>query len=200
MMRRSPTLLVCALTALLGAGPAVAQSEGVGGDDVIEVVGVEYAYQGLPTEVPAGTSLGFRNDGSEVHELLVYRVNDGVDAALEELLAMPEEEVAGLVELVGEGPLIAMPGALAEGSVPLEREGRYAVVCFIPQGLSAELFEALPTAAGPGDLTPELQAAPPHVALGMVQEFAVAAADGSASADPGVGAVPGTDPPSDGGS
>jgi len=60
-----------------------------------------------------------------------------------------------------------------------------------------EIFGSLPDDAGLEDLPPELQDAPPHLAIGMVQEFAVAAADGSASADFGVDAAAGTDPPSD---
>lgn len=146
-------------------------------DEVLEVVGVDYAYEGLPASVPAGTSLVFANAGEEVHELAVFRVEDGVTATMEELLAMEDAEAAGLVELIGGFPLIAGPGSTAEGTIVLERPGRYAVVCFIPQGLSdIGLLEGVGPDTDPADLPPALQellANPPHVALGMGQEFVV---------------------------
>ena len=35
----------------------------------VEVIGVEYAFQGLPTSLPADTELGFTNAGAEVHDV-----------------------------------------------------------------------------------------------------------------------------------
>jgi hypothetical protein len=155
----------------------------------VEVGGVEYAYTGLPTSLPAGTELTFRNDGAELHELVVVRIADGVTESIGELLAMEAEGrdplAEGLVELVGGGPLIANPGELAEGSLPLEREGNYAALCFIPQGFVPSELEALgvtPDMLGPDTdpttLSPEVQAImanPPHLAAGMIQEFVVTA-------------------------
>lgn len=195
-MRRVRALRSVAIVALLAGGPAAAQTDG---PDVahVEVVGVEYAYQGLPGSVPAGTSLGFRNDGAEVHELELYRINGGVDATLEELLGMDEAEVLSLVEQIGGGPLIAIPGMSAEQTIALDREGRYAIVCFIPQGLTAEILGSLPPDVGPEHLPPELQAAQPHVALGMVQEFFVGPADAAPSEGLESGATAVTDSPAD---
>jgi hypothetical protein len=204
-MVRFGAAAVAAVFILTGASVAGAQSPAPtdqvspasADGPVLEVIGVEYAYEEAPAEVPVGSSLSLTNGGSEVHEILLYRVNDGVTETLDELLTMEDPEAAGLVELVGDGPLIAVPGATAEGTLPLEREGRYAIVCFIPQGLTAEIFEALPPDVGPADLPPELQAAPPHVALGMAQEFTVTALasspDAAASHEPVVGESPAGD-------
>jgi hypothetical protein len=83
----------------------------------------------------------------------------------------------GLVEMVGDMPLFAAPGTTAEGTRTLESEGRYVVLCFIPQGLTdMSVLEQLGPDANPEDLPPEIQAImanPPHLALGMVQEFTV---------------------------
>ena len=44
----------------------------------VTVSGVEYAFEDLPESVDAGTVLGFQNEGQEVHEMTVFRVNDDV--------------------------------------------------------------------------------------------------------------------------
>jgi plastocyanin len=176
---------------LLSFGPAAAQSESpatAGSEasapsaDVLQVTAVEYAFEGLPTSVPAGTSVGMTNGGAEVHELVIVRVADDVTQSLEELMAMEGDPMElGLVEQVGEMPLFAAPGATAEGSLTLEREGRYVAICFIPQGLTdMSLLANLGPDADPSAMPAELQAImgnPPHAALGMVQEFTVTAAD-----------------------
>ena len=218
-MSRSRSLALFGATALLllSAAPVVAQDEASPDTTMemegltVEVGGVEYAYTGLPTTLPAGTELTFRNDGAELHELVLVRIADGVTESLEELLAMESEGrdpmAEGLVEMVGDEPLIATPGEMAEGSLPLEREGRYAALCFIPQGFVPSELEALGFTLemlgpdpDPADLPPEVQevmANPPHLAAGMVQEFTVtaegtevgplpeAAADGTAPEDEG---------------
>jgi hypothetical protein len=105
----------------------------------------------------------------------------GVTESLEELLAMEAEGrdpmAEGLVEMVGDMPLFAAPGTTAEGTRTLEHEGRYVVPCFIPQGLTdMSVLEQLGPDANPEDLPPEIQALmanPPHLALGMIQEFTV---------------------------
>jgi hypothetical protein len=194
---RSRTLAFVGAAALLlvSAAPVAAQDEATTDSTMdmeglsVEVGGVEYAFTGLPTSLPAGTELTFRNDGAELHELVVVRIADGVTESLGELLAMEAEGrdpmAEGLVELVGGGPLIANPGELAEGTLPLDREGSYAALCFIPQGFVPSELEALgitPDMLGPdtdpADLPPEAQelmANPPHLAAGMLQEFVVTA-------------------------
>ena len=190
-MSRPRTLALVGAAALLlvSAAPAVAQDDAAMDAMTVEVGGVEYAYTGLPTSLPSGTELTFRNDGIELHELVLVRIADGVTQSFEELLAMEAEGrdpmAEGLVEMIGEEPLIAGPGEVAPGSLPLEREGNYVAICFIPQGVIPEELAALGIEdMGPdmdmSALSPEaqeymaaLEANPPHFALGMVQEFAV---------------------------
>lgn len=187
MTRIRTTMAIAAALSLaaLATGPAAAQGEATAPEgSVLEVTGVEYAFQGLPTSLPAGTELGFTNTGAEVHELVLLRVADDTTETLEELLAMeaegrdPMEE--GLVEFIGGEPLFAAPSTTAEGTLPLEREGRYVALCFIPQGLTdMSLLESLGPDTDPADAPPEVQALmanPPHLALGMIQEFTVTAA------------------------
>jgi hypothetical protein len=182
LRRSTAVMLLMAAMGTVTAAPAAAQSEVPAADgDVVQVRAIEYAFTGLPTSVPVGTSLGLTNEGAEFHELVLVRIGDDVDATLEELLAMEEDPMeAGLVEMVGTTPLFANPGATAEGTLPLEREGRYVAICFIPQGLTdgSALMEMGPDtdpASLPGDIQAIL-ANPPHLALGMVQEFMVTAA------------------------
>ena len=62
-----------------------------GGDDdaapgTLEVEAVDYAFQGLPESVPAGTKLTFTNSSTaELHELVAMRIPDEEARSLEEL-------------------------------------------------------------------------------------------------------------------
>jgi hypothetical protein len=186
-MSRSRTLTLVGATALLlvSAAPVVAQDEATTDDAMdmeglsVEVGGVEYAYTGLPTSLPAGTELSFRNDGVELHELIVARIADDTTEPLEELLAMGDAAIAeGKVEIIGGGPLIANPGEVADGSLSLEREGDYVALCFVPQGLVPEQLEewGVTEDTPPEEWPAEAQAIlanPPHLAAGMIQEFVV---------------------------
>ncbi len=186
---RSLALVGAAALLLVSAAPVVAQDEATTDSAMdtegltVAVGGVEYAYTGLPTSLPVGTELTFRNDGAEVHEMILLRIGDETTETLEELLAMDAEGrdpvEAGLVEFIGGEPLFAAPGATAEGTLPLDREGRYVVMCFIPQGLTdMSVLESLGPDTDPADMPPEVQAImanPPHMALGMIQEFVVTA-------------------------
>jgi len=180
--RYSTGIAVALLFALLGALPAAAQSddEATAESTPVDVRGGEYAYVGLPTSLPAGSSLGFTNDGAEVHELALARIGDDVTESLEELLAMEDPVGAGLVEIIGDTPLFAAPGAVAEGTLSLEREGRYVAICFIPQGLTdMAVMEQAMTAESMDELPEDVQAilsGAPHFTLGMLQEFTVTAA------------------------
>ena len=61
--------------------------------EIVEAA-VEYAFEGLPETVPAGvTGLILNNDVAEPHEMIVFRVNDGVTGSPEELFAAPEDQI-----------------------------------------------------------------------------------------------------------
>jgi hypothetical protein len=79
-----------------------------------------------------------------------------VTETFDEILELPEEESISKVTIFG--PAIGPPGSTSYMLADLE-PGEYVALCFIPQGMTS--FEQEP---------PE---APPHVALGMKQEFAI---------------------------
>jgi plastocyanin len=185
----------------LAATPVFAQEEAAPADSMdsmdsmagmaVEVTGVEYAFAGLPETLEVGSEITFTNDGAELHEIVIVRKAEGVEETIEELLAMEAEGrdpmAEGLVEMVGEGPLIAMPGTTAEGSLVLDKPGEYVALCFIPQGFDPAAFEAAGVdimTMGPetdmATLPEDIQAIfgnPPHLAAGMIQPFAVTEAE-----------------------
>lgn len=144
----------------------------------LDVTLSEYAFGGLPEEVPAGmTVVNALNTGEEVHEILVLRINDDVTMTVEELLALPEEEAMQYTTFTGVG--FAFPGAVGHAFLDLT-PGRYVALCFLPVGATPEIVMQLPQ--GPPDPA-TLASAPPEVVAvmeahqhfmeGMVQEFTV---------------------------
>jgi len=117
----------------------------------VEVSGVEYAFEGIPETVEAGpTSFAFTNEGTEEHEMVMFRRADGETRTFEELLALPEEEVGDAVVFTTAtySPIGETTYAIAD----LE-PGDYATVCFIPVGGAED--------------------GPPHFTEGMLAEFEV---------------------------
>ena len=181
---------IVALLALMSSG-VVAQDESaspaVAPGPVIAVTAQDYHFEGLPTSVPAGTSLTLTNAGHEVHEMIIVRKNDGVTESFDELLQLPDEEAFQKITVAG--ILVAAPGESASmgmdamgtpspmTAITVAQEGEYLAVCFIPQGttempdFSAEAPPSADTAAASS--APQ---GPPHVLLGMKQEFTVTAA------------------------
>ncbi|HMG41931.1 MAG TPA: hypothetical protein VK611_11410 [Acidimicrobiales bacterium] len=126
----------------------------------VDVTLGDYSFDGIPAEVDAGVvSFELANEGTELHELLLLRKNDGVTQPVEELLALPEEEAMSLVTPVG-APATPAPGTDGYSVAELE-PGDYIAVCFIPMGTTS--FD-----------TPPAADAPPHFTQGMVTEFSVA--------------------------
>jgi hypothetical protein len=123
------------------------------GYEQLEATGVDYEYEGLPDTIPAGTvAVTFNNEGEELHEIGLARINDDVTMSVEELLMLPEEEAMTMITFTGAA--FAEPGASDTTFLELA-PGRYAAVCFVPQGTTHD-------AEGSG---------PPHFALGMMAEF-----------------------------
>jgi plastocyanin len=173
-MRRS-SLLFAALLVVAACGQG--GGEPVGG--TIEVTGTEYSFQNVPALVAPGAELTFRNEGEEVHEMIVVQVVEGETRTLEEILELPEEESDALIAQFM-GVLIDTPSGATfnpegEGtSITVTEPGRYAVVCFLPQGLDEATFESAmaeadPNAEGP----PPFPEGTPHALLGMASEFTV---------------------------
>lgn len=124
--------------------------ESAAGATVVEATALDYGFEGVPGEVPAGAvAISVTNGGEEAHEMFVGKLAEGTDIA--EVLAFegdPFEE--GLVtEEVG-GVFIPSPGDTRVINAELE-SGTYGYVCFIP---------------GPDGA--------PHAQLGMAGQFTVA--------------------------
>jgi len=100
-----------------------------------EFVAVNYEYQGVPETLEAGqTGLRMENRGTEVHEAIVFRINDDVDTPIRELLDLPEEEAEAVMEF--RGAAFAGPGEAGSAVIDLD-PGRYAFVCFVPVGTTS---------------------------------------------------------------
>ncbi len=119
--------------------------------EALDVVGADYSFDGLAEELPAGrASIAFENTGTEEHELIVLRRNDGSSATLDELLDAGPDGV--FAEAAFTGVVFAPPGETAYTALDLE-PGTYFALCTIPTGGEEE-----------GE---------PHFAHGMHQTFEV---------------------------
>ena len=142
--------------------------EWIGGNcgyESLDLAAKEYEYSGVPETAKAGTTIiKLTNNGSEMHEAIVVRVNDGVTESLEQIAAMPEEEALGKVTVVGHS--FAPPGETGTGTATFTEPGNYGVVCFIPQGLTPDAAAAAESSGTEPD-------GAPHFTLGMLQQFEV---------------------------
>ena len=124
--------------------------------ETLDVTATEYKYDGIPDELTTGYHVvNFSNEGQEQHEMFAFKINDGVTESLDELFALPEDEVFGKITPVN--ATFAFPGKSDSGSWNLTSPGSYAVVCFVGTGSVGET-------EGDG---------PPHFTQGMVHEFTV---------------------------
>ncbi|MCB0967341.1 MAG: hypothetical protein KDB37_10940 [Ilumatobacter sp.] len=124
---------------------------------VIEVAAVDYAFGGVPNEVDAGPTiftLVNQSSTGESHEMGFARVNDDVDLTLDELLALPMEELEQSVQI--SGGVFAPEGESASSIIDLT-EGRWMYVCFVPVG----------------SVHGEFGSGPPHIMEGMSGELLV---------------------------
>ena len=147
--------------------PAITSPSG----DALTITGVEYSYQGVPATAKVGTVVTFTNGGKELHELVIFRRNDGVITSLEELIAMPQEESDKLVTI---SPIVAIaaPGESAPEPITLEQPGSYIFICFIPVGTTS-LPTGDPNGSADPNASPAVPGGPPHFTKGMVAELTV---------------------------
>jgi hypothetical protein len=104
----------------------------------LAVAAQDYSFGGIPEEVPAGpTVVTLENIGEEAHEFIVFRVNDDVTMAVEEIFALPQEEAETMVTEVGAA--FALPGGTGYTVFELT-PGRHVALCFVPQGTTAEVI------------------------------------------------------------
>ncbi len=145
--------------------------------EVVEVTMVDYAFEGLPETVTAGTRLTVTNAANaELHEVVLFRLPDDEDRPLTELATLGPDD---LMAILGEpdSVLLAAPGGPAipaVGDGTLTEPGRYGLFCFIPTG--ADVDEYLTAAADPElEGPPQVEGGPPHFVHGMYAEITVTA-------------------------
>lgn len=145
-----------------------------GSGDVIEVVAVDFAFEGLPDVIDVGSTLTLRNAAAtELHELVAFRLPDGEDRSVEEVLELPPPEMQ---QILGAPTtvILAPPGseqiATPIGDGTLTEPGRYAFLCLIPTGVDPDEYL---TAAATSDGPPDVGDGPPHTVHGMFAEVEV---------------------------
>lgn len=132
------------------------------GYQVVDVEAQEYAFSNLPAELESGpTIVRLTNHGKEVHEIAFAKRKEGTTKPVDQLLALPEDQVDEKVEFLSGG--FAMPDASGAALLDLSA-GDYIAVCFIPVGTTAETMASLD--GPPAD-------AMPHAMQGMTGEFTV---------------------------
>ena len=132
-------------------------------DQKEEVTASEYKFEGLPSELDAGTAaILLSNGGAEAHEMAIMRKADGVTQSWEEILALPQEEAEALVVQVGGA---FAPNKDAKGLAVVDLvPGDYVATCFVPAGTAV---------ASDGTITEGTGT--PHFMHGMISEFTVEA-------------------------
>ncbi|MFA9430782.1 hypothetical protein [Egicoccus sp. AB-alg2] len=160
-------------TATETATESATDTDAAGG--AVEVVGVDYGFEGLDGPIDAGSTLTFRNASEvEYHEVVVMRVPDEETRSLDELLALPPEEAGQALEFVGVA--VAPPGEEGEvvaGDLTLDQPGRYVATCFIPIGADPDVVHEAMHGAEGEDAPPDLGDGEPHAMAGMAAEFTV---------------------------
>ncbi|MGY1608068.1 hypothetical protein [Geodermatophilus sp. SYSU D00700] len=120
----------------------------------LEISGTDHRYDGLAASLPTGVvGLTSTNDGTEPHEVAVFRIDDHVRLPWADVLALPENRMRASVTPLGSA--LAPPGTSETAFVRLAEPGRYGVACLVPQGSTTG-------ADGAG---------PPHSTLGEFAEF-----------------------------
>ena len=122
----------------------------------MQVTATDTAYQGLPATVRAGTiGITLTNQGTEAHQVVLSRANDGVSEPFAEILNLPPEQQGQMATPLGFTD--AGPGGSSTVFLRLA-PGRYGAIDFLPAGTT--------NLAAPGS-------GPPHYQLGVQGEFTV---------------------------
>jgi hypothetical protein len=98
----------------------------------VDIEAVEYAFVDAPTSLKSGrVSFALQNKGVEDHEMVLFKRADGVTDSIDDLLALPEDELMSKVAFTG--VTFGAPGTTNYVAVDLE-PGTYFLLCFLPQG------------------------------------------------------------------
>ena len=137
-------------------------------DAAIDVAAVDWAFGGIPLEVPAGR-VAFRltNLGTEYHEMGILRLLDGATQSWEEIApgVMTEEESA-MEQVAWVGHALSPNGDTPGFAFVNLEPGEYAAICYMPIGSTQDMtLDEVLAMAGP-----DYDA---HWQHGMLQEFTV---------------------------
>ena len=117
------------------------------GDDgptTVEVTAVDFAFEGLPDELVAGSTITMTNEsGVELHEFVAIRLPEEETRSVEELIAQPQGLAPYFPNVAA--VILAPPGEdgiTIEGSQILIEPGRYAIICAIPTGANPAEYMA----------------------------------------------------------
>lgn len=156
-------------------GEAVDDEETSEDGKAVEVVAVDYGFEGLPEQVELGTDLRLRNaSAQEAHELVAFALPSSEQRTIDELVALPAAELGAL--FAGEPAMVLVAPPLADGFAAvgdgtLTEPGRYVLFCAIPTGADPEEFLAAAQEAQDGP--PQVDGGPPHFTQGMYAELRV---------------------------
>jgi hypothetical protein len=141
----------------------------------VTIGGVDFGFTNVPASISAGTTLELQNtSATELHELVAFRLPDGDDVPIAELVELPPDE---LVPRLGAPATVVLqaPGSdqqiLAVGDGSLQEPGRYVIMCFIPSGVDPQVY--LDAAAASNGEPPVVDGGPPHFVNGMYAELLV---------------------------
>lgn len=128
----------------------------------VTITATEYAFGGTDALEGGGNfAITFENDGKELHELHVAKVDDDEKRSMQDLL----KDRSGEEHTSEVGHTFACPGtAAAPAGIDLSEPGRYFILCFVPTGATPETD---PRTFG--------QLGPPHAFGGMAVEIVVEA-------------------------
>lgn len=128
----------------------------------VTVTAADFSFEGVEDiSTPGNYALTFTNEGEELHELVILKIQDGETRSVDELLALPEEESDALVSDVGF--VFACPGdSTGPVGVSIDEPGRYVAFCFIPVGTMADT-----------DFSTMSEEGAPHFTEGMMTEWTV---------------------------
>jgi hypothetical protein len=144
-------------------------------DQVVEVELADFAFEGLPDTVPAGTRLAVTNSSTvELHKLSALPLPDDEVRPVEELIALPGRDLAAILRVRPATVLVAGPGGPQVNEVgdgTLSEPGRYLLICAVPIGLDPD--EYLDALQGDGRRPQVTGEGEPHFKHGMVADIVV---------------------------
>ena len=93
-----------------GSEDTTTTTEATADPEAVEVTAVDYAYEGLPETIEAGTQLTLTNESDvELHELVAFLLAEDEERTVEEIPGLPEAELGELFAGEPAAVLLAPP-------------------------------------------------------------------------------------------